>query len=252
MNRMIIPCCPRSHKETTSSNGMLNFWILIWVLLLISGCSNAPRPQPLEFSGFLHNYSGLRPAPDDSGAWTYRKPGVDLRPYTKIMLDPLVIWPSPESNHQGVDPDTAWHLAYAFEDHMRQAMAGGYPMVKQPGPGVLRIRAALTGVVLQRPGMKSPGPLIPLAGDIMVQASEKVSGRYMLAGEASIEAEALDAKTHERLAAFVENRMSSKVLVTKDKDSLGPILEMVTYWSKRFRQRLDEARGLREYQKEIQ
>ncbi len=220
--------------------------------LLLLGCSNTPAPKPLEFSGFLENYSGLRPAPDESGAWTYRKPGVDFRFYTKVMLDPLVIWPSRHSNYRGMDPNVAWRLAYAFKDRMHQALAGGYRIVKQPGPGVLRIRTALTDVVLQRPGVKSPGPLIPLANDIVLHASEKVSGMNVLAGEAAIEAEALDGQTYERLAAFVEKRVNSRVVLTNAKDSLGPILEIFTYWTKRFRQRLDEARGLRDYQKNIQ
>ena len=102
------------------------------------------------------------------------------------------------------------------------------------------------------PGVASPGPLIPLANDILIQASEKISGLNALEGEAAIEAELLDAQSHERLAAYVEKRVSSHVLLTKNKDSLGPILDLFSYWAKRFRQRLDEARGLREYQKEIQ
>jgi hypothetical protein len=46
--------------------------------------------------------------------------------------------------------------------------------------------------------------------------------------------------------------VSSKVLLTHEKDSLGPVLEIFDYWARKFRQRLDEERGLREYQKEIQ
>jgi hypothetical protein len=168
------------------------------------------------------------------------------------MLDPLVIWPSPQSTYRGLDASTGWRLARAFEDQMRQALAGGYKIVDRPGPGVLRLRAALTDIVLQRPGVESPGPLIPMANDILIQASEKVSGLNALEGEAAIEAELLDAQSHERLAAYVEKRASSNVLLTKDKDSLGPILDLFSYWAKRLRQRLDEARGLREYQKEIQ
>jgi len=229
------------------------YQVTVWFCLMISlqGCTST-APKPLTFSGFLENYSGLRPASDGSGAWNYRKPNVDFQPYAKIMLDPLVIWPSPQSTYGGLDASTNWRLARAFEDQMRQALAGGYKIVDRPGPGVLRLRAALTDIVLQRPGIESPGPLIPLANDILIQASEKVSGLNALEGEAAIEAELLDAQTHERLAAYVEKRADSHVVLTKDKDSLGPILDLFNYWAKRLRQRLDEARGLREYQKEIQ
>jgi len=220
------------------------------VILSLPGC--AAKTAPLEFSGFLSNYTGLRPAPDDSGAWSYRKPDVNFKGYTKIILDPLVIWPSQHSAYGGIDALTAWKLALAFHDRMSQAMAGGYRIVNEPGPGVLRLRAALTEVMLQRPALASPGPLLPLANDIVLQASEKISGMNALEGEATIEAELLDAESQERLAAYVEKRVSSKVLLTHDKDSLGPVLEIFDYWAKKLRQRLDEERGLREYRKEIQ
>jgi hypothetical protein len=223
---------------------------ILFLVLSLPGC--AAKTAQLEFSGFLGNYTGLRPAPDDSGAWSYRKPDVNFKGYTKIILDPLVIWPNQHSAYGGLDALTAWQLALAFHDRMSQAMAGGYRIVPEPGPGVLRLRAALTEVMLQRPALASPGPLLPLANDIVLQASEKISGMNALEGEATIEAELLDAENHERLAAYVEKRVSSKVLLTHDKDSLGPVLEIFDYWAKKLRQRLDEERGLQEYRKEIQ
>jgi hypothetical protein len=96
---------------------------------------------------------------------------------------------------------------------------------------------------LERPTLASPGPLLPLANDILLQASEKISGMNALEGEAAIEAELLDAENQERLAAFVEKRMSSKILLTRDKDSLGPVLEIFDYWANKLRHRLDKERS---------
>jgi len=223
---------------------------LLVVALTLHGC--ATKTASVDFSGFLGTYTGLRPSPDESGAWSYRKPNANFKIYTKIILDPLVIWPSQHSPYGGVDALTAWKLALAFQDRMSQALAGGYRIVNQPGPGVLRLRTALTEVMLEHPKLASPGPLLPLANDILIQASEKISGMNALEGEAAIEAELLDAESQERLAAYVEKRVSSKVLLTQDKDSLGPVLEIFDYWARKLRQRLDEQRGLREYQKEIQ
>jgi hypothetical protein len=211
------------------------------MILSLHGC--AKNAAPLNFSGFLGNYTGLRPSPDESGAWSYRKPEANFKRYTKIILDPLVIWPSQNSAYGGIDALTAWKLALAFQERMSQALAGGYVIVKEPGPGVLRLRAALTEVILERPTLASPGPLLPLANDILLQASEKISGMNALEGEAAIEAELLDAENQERLAAFVEKRMSSKILLTRDKDSLGPVLEIFDYWANKLRQRLDKERS---------
>ena len=224
--------------------------VLLWVVFSLSGC--AQKIEPLNFSGFLSDYTSLRPSPDESGAWSYRKPGVNFKEYTTIILDPLVIWPSQHSEYGGLDALTVWKLALAFQESMSRALAGGYVIVKDPGPGVLRLRAALTDVMLERPALASPGPLLPLANDILIQASEKISGMNALEGEAAIEAEILDTQSQERLVAYVEKRMSSKILLTRDKDSLGPVLEIFDYWANKLRQRLDEERGVREYRKEIQ
>ena len=219
------------------------FWLL-GLFAMVTGC--ATKTEPLNFSGFLGNYSGLRPSPDGSGAWSYRNPAADFKPYDKIMLDPLVIWPSQHSSYGGVDALTAWKLGLAFQDRISSALAGGYSIVTEPGPGVLRLRAALTKVMLQRPGLASPGPLLPMAGDVLLQASAKISGMNTIEGEAAIEAELLDAMSQERLAAYVEDRVNDRVILTKDKDSLGPVLEIFDYWARKLRQRLDEQRGLRE------
>lgn len=215
--------------------------MILCMILSLHGC--AKNAAPLNFSGFLGNYTGLRPSPDESGAWSYRKPEANFKRYTKIILDPLVIWPSQNSAYGGIDALTAWKLALAFQERMSQALAGGYVIVKEPGPGVLRLRAALTEVILERPTLASPGPLLPLANDILLQASEKISGMNALEGEAAIEAELLDAENQERLAAFVEKRMSSKILLTRDKDSLGPVLEIFDYWANKLRHRLDKERS---------
>ena len=234
----------RSFRQTLPSV------FLLCLLCFLQGC--ATQSQPLSFSGFLGKYSGLRPSADESGTWSYRKPDANFKGYSKIILDPLVIWPNPHSAYGGLDSLTVWRLALGFQDRISRALAGGYVIVTEPGPGVLRLRAALTDVMLEHPKLSSPGPLLPLTNDLLIQASEKISGMNALEGEATIEAELLDAQSQERLVAYVEKRVSSKILLTQDKDSLGPVLEIFDYWARKLRQRLDEERGLREYQKEIQ
>ena len=224
--------------------------VLLCIIVSFSGC--APKVEPINFSGFLTDYTSLRPSPDDSGAWSYRKPGVNFKEYTHIILDPLVIWPSQHSEYGGLDALTAWKLALGFQESMTRALAGGYVIVKDPGPGVLRLRAALTDVLLERPRVSTPDQILPLANDLLIRASEKIYGMNALEGEAAIEVEILDTQSQERLVAYMEKRMSPEILLTRDKDSLGPVLEIFDYWGKKLRQRLDEERGLREYQKEIQ
>ncbi|MDR4461675.1 MAG: DUF3313 domain-containing protein [Nitrospirales bacterium] len=234
----------------TAFSRIYRLTVLLCVVLSLYGC--AKTTDSVDFSGFLTNYTGLRPSPDESGAWSYRKPGINFKEYSTIILDPLVIWPSHHSEYGGLDALTAWKLALAFQDSMSRALDGGYVIVKDPGPGVLRLRAALTDVMLERPALASPVPLLPLANDLLIQGAEKISGMNALEGEAAIEVEILDTQSQERLVAYVEKRMSAKILLTREKDSLGPVLEIFDYWAKKLRRRLDEERGIRKYPKDVQ
>lgn len=235
-----------------SSRSIVLMGLIVFFFGVIPGCTSMPEPTPMVFSGFLGNYSGLQPSPDETGAWSYKKPGMNLKPYTKVMIDPLVIWPSQNSLYQGINTGAMWQLAQAFHKRMVKHLQDGYPIVQQPGPGVLRLRAALTDVTLIRPGIEAPGPLFPMVGEVMLQTSEKISGFKAMSGQAAIEAEILDSQTHERLAAYIEKRKSGEVLMTKDSQTLSPIITVFDYWARKFRQRLDEERGLKAYQKVIQ
>jgi hypothetical protein len=105
-----------------------------------------------------------------------------------------------------------------------------------------------------RPTDKSPGPLLPVVGDIVSFTSKTITGTSAtaLSGNAAIEAELLDSQTQERLVAYIDKRKSEKTVITKDKHSLGPVREIFNYWARKLRQRLDENRGLQKYQKVIQ
>jgi hypothetical protein len=225
--------------------------IAVAFCLLVTACASLPEQKELKFSGFLNNYQGFRPSADGSGAWAYLKPERDLKPYTQVMIDPLVIWYSPDAEYKGINTAEMWQLSLAFHQRVVQALEGGYTVVTEPGPGVLRVRAAITGVVAQRPGMAAPGPILPLASDLALLGSEKVTGVRMFVGQATIEAELLDAQTNERLIGYIEQRQSSKAYATKGHVSFGAIMELFDYWATKLRQRLDEERGLREYRKEI-
>jgi len=237
--------------------------VLTMVLFLAAAsCASTPEPEqtPLNFSGFLENYSGFEPAPDGSGALVYLNPDRNLKRYTKVMIDPLVVWHSPDAEYKGINSAELMRLALTFQNRMVVALDSGYAIVYNPGPDVLRIRAAITDVVPAKPSLETPGPLLPMANDLVLMMSKKVAdadlylvpGTHLYVGQAAIEVELLDSETNERLVGYIERRKKSKLYAKTDRASLGPVIEIFDYWAKKLRQRLDEERGVREYQKEIQ
>lgn len=183
----------------------------------------------------------------------YRKPDLNLTPYTKVMIDPLLVWYSPDAEYRGISTADMTRLALAFHTTMSLALEDAYPIVYHPGPGVLRLRTAMVDVVPAKPKLDTPGPLLPLINELGLHVGKRVGDAKvqlipttnLLVGDATIEAELLDSQTNERLVGYVERRPASKQYVTKRKDSLGPIIETFDYWAKKLRRRLDEERGMR-------
>ncbi|UCE61917.1 MAG: DUF3313 domain-containing protein, partial [Phycisphaerales bacterium] len=89
-----------------------------------------------------------------------------------------------------------------------------YSVVDAPGPGVLRIRAALTDIKKTKPAMN-------------IHPATKLSGIGL--GGASMEAEGLDAQTGERVLAVVDTRAGNRLSIGAGLDSLGHAKQMIRH-----------------------
>ena len=212
------------------------------LILLCLSCVSPPKEQPINFSGFLGNYTGFRPSPDESGSWSYEKSGLNLSRYRKLMVDPLTVWNNPDPKEGGINAIDLWKLQLTFKDRIVKALGNDYPVVEAPGPNVLRLRAALTDVAgdKARSNINSPGPLLPMAGDLLMRSTETLFTTNILEGKATLEAELLDSQTGERLVGYIEKRESSKTY-SDDRHALGPIIEIFDYWALKLRGRLINA-----------
>ena len=213
-------------RAGTTFSERICFLVAGFIVLCGVSCATNPEEKIMTFSGFLEDYSGFRrPAPDGSGAWTYRKPGSTLHPYTKVMIDPLVVWSGEDTKHEGVNDVDLWQLQLTFHDKMVRALKDGYTIVDKPGPQVLRLHAALTDINATRPHthLRTPGPILPRASDLLMKATETLTSTRFLVGEASIEVEFLDSLSGERLVGYIEQRESSKTYVNKNPLYLGTV-----------------------------
>ena len=218
-----------------------------WIVLSMSflnytSCASPPDDRLVTFSGFLEDYSGFRPASDESKAWTHRKTNLTLTPYTKIMVDSLVFWADPEADKDEVNAVDQWQLKLIFQKKMEEALKDRYLVVKEPGPEVIRLRSALTKVTETRPHshLATPGPILPTANDVLLRATETLTSTRFLVGHATLEAEFLDSQSQERLIGYIETRESNKTYVNKNSHDLGPIVEILEYWTRQLGNQLTD------------
>ncbi|MGD2064396.1 MAG: DUF3313 domain-containing protein [Nitrospirota bacterium] len=210
--------------------------------LALALCVSCATKRPVQ-SGFLEGYPEFDEAPDGSGALVYRRAGLDLGAYDKVMIDPVVIWYSPDSDYRGIHPDELKTLADDFRAAVVAALADAYPVVEAPGPGVLRIRAALTDVVATKPALNMATTVVPV-GRWASLATRATTGTHLFVGQAVMEAEFLDAQTHERLAAYIDRRVGTKLKVHTGVTTWGHVHEAFRHWAEKLRKRMDEAHGV--------
>jgi len=95
-------------------------------------------------SGFLDDYGLLRRGGPDEVRLVYRNPDADWRRYHAVMLEPAAIWRSGRKSLDPVPDDDLLRLAHDFEQALRARLGRSFRLVDRPGPGVLRIRLAIT------------------------------------------------------------------------------------------------------------
>ncbi|MBW2354930.1 MAG: DUF3313 domain-containing protein [Deltaproteobacteria bacterium] len=132
-------------KRRPSSLGCVSALVIL-LSAFLSSCATPP-----SHSGFLHDYSNLKPDPDDESLLWWEKENVDWKQYNRLMIDPVVIYLHPEAEHRQIDPDILKELTDYFRNSVIAEVQDAYPVVDKPGPDVLRIRAAITDIIPANP-----------------------------------------------------------------------------------------------------
>ncbi len=211
-------------------------------LALLGGCAPTQQATHVKPSGFLGDYSKLREGGKGNPLLFYWNPQTDFRLYDKVLIVPVTIWRGEDSSLDDVPPQELQHLATLLEAKIIEAVkAEGLRVVHEPGPGVMRIRAALTEARQANVVMDTISTVVPV-GQLFSGVKKLATGTNTFVGKAGIEGEITDSETGEVLAAMVDRRAGAKTL-QGTRNSWFHVEQAFQYWSDRFRQRLCEERS---------
>ena len=217
-------------------------WAIIIVFISFSLIASMGCRSKVKQSGFLDDYPKFEKGPSGGVDLRYLKEGVDFKKYDKIMMDQVVFYFSKDSQYKGMNSDELNQLSEAFHKAMVKELQDAYPFVQEPGPGVLRIRPAITEVKASKPVLNTITTVIPVGLALSI-VKKGVTGTHTFVGEASMEAEFLDAETNDRIAVAIDKRSGAKYKVVKGMSKWGHAEDAFNYWAKRLRKFLDEAHG---------
>lgn len=206
----------------------------IVVLVLALACAARQPRLPTDYSGFLDDYSLLRPGGPNEVALVYRDPEAPWTSYRKVLLEPLTLWRSGRKSLDVVPEGDLLRLIADLESAVRRHLGEDFELVDAPGPGVMRIRLAITEA-------RATDPILDV---VRARGSEDVTrGDGPLHAEtrrfierAEIEGEIRDAATDRLLAAGVDRRRREGALPI---DTWAHVDRALDFWAERMCARLE-------------
>jgi uncharacterized protein DUF3313 len=154
-------------------------------------------PAGKEFSGFLKDYSNLKPNPNvDGNALTFVNANQqkNLHKYIAMIVDPVQVYLASDADESKLPEKARGVGARYFHNALIGAVSGAFPVVDQPGTLVLRLRSAIIGVDV--------GGEVP-AADKPANPDDTLD-RFVNIGKVGVEMELVDSETGEQIAAMVD------------------------------------------------
>src|SRR2546428_8167837 len=178
--------------------------VLTLALLFVAACASRRPGPPADFSGFLDDYSLLRRGGPDDVALVYRDPDADWPAYDKVLFEPVTLWRSGRHSLDAVPEGDLLRLVTDLEAAVRRRLGADFPLVEEPGAGVMRIRLAITEA-------RASDPVLDVlrargGGEVTRGEGPLDPGTHRFLESARIEGEIRDARTDRLLAAGGDRR----------------------------------------------
>jgi hypothetical protein len=192
---------------------------LLGVTLLVGGCASKPKE-----TGFLSSYANLEPTSSTTLRYLPAQGSMDA--YPKVVISPVTTYLHDREAAAKLGDKDREHLEQHLYQALRKSMAEHFEIVDQSGPGVARLRVAITNLKKATPALN----IIP---------QTKLTGLGL--GEASAEAELLDSVTGKQLAAAIDSSQGSRFSLS-GLSQWGDVEAVMDDWAKKIANRLGEAR----------
>jgi len=177
----------------------------------------------------LSTYQNLEP--QSSTFMRYLADDATLKKYSMFIVDPVAVRFYDEEDAKDLKPEDIQHLQqFMYAELTKDLSEGGFKLTNKPGPGVARIRIALTNLKESTPALN-------------VLPQSKLTGLGL--GQAAAEFEMVDSLTGKQIAAAIESQQGSRApWALSGLSSWGNAESIMKDWAERITKRLQEAHGM--------
>jgi hypothetical protein len=179
--------------------------------------THSSEKEDIKFSGFLSSYDGVAATNNsEKAAYRWEKPGLSLQGYHSVLFDRPVAQMTRQALTEVGEKDMSYVLGLT-DKRFRETLGKRYTLTETAGPGVLRVRTALSDLNPSTAVMTF-GRILPI-GIVVSKGKELATGTAINVGKVGGELEIVDSVSGERLAAAVDRRVGH-----------GVARNVFTYW----------------------
>ncbi|MGY6215888.1 DUF3313 domain-containing protein [Methylolobus aquaticus] len=202
-------------------------------LLFLTACATTQR-APIEDKTAICNFLGsycnkLQPGGEGQMDLRYVNSKARWTQYTKVLVDPVIIVSSTESQISAADQQ---HLADYFYAKLKENLGAKFQLVDQPGPGTMRLQVALTDAQGATPVLRTITMAVPQARTLSTVAY-LATGSYPFVGSAKGAAKVVDSVSGDLLAAVADRQIGSGHIKAAAQWTLGDAENAITLWTER-------------------
>ena len=194
---------------------MKQFVIVAMSLSLCTCAGTGSKRASSDFNPTDHflgaDYARLQANPELKGGLGWRNTSVKPADFTAMYIEPVELWRAEDmARESGLKKDDLDLLAKYFHDVLTR-VPDGKPLkpASRPGPGVIVVKAAVTGVEASNPVSNVLTSVIPVG--ILLSAGKRLAtGQAVGVGKCSVEIRFVDSASGETMAMFADTKVGRK------------------------------------------
>ena len=224
-------------KIISTAGASVAFFLLA---LLLGGCGASMQARSVDVKkSLLVNPSILEKGTGDQAIYRYVNPKADIKRYSKIMIDPVLI--EKEAELDAKELENYQKLANNAYVYLTQELEKDYRIVQIPEPGTMRIQIGIIDADSSKPGRNILSTVMPIGIGLSL-VKYGATGKQSGVGEITGECKVTDAMTGELLGAALDRRVGGKD-VKGIVDTWHNADAALKYWAQRARYVLCTGRG---------
>lgn len=207
-------------------------------LLLLSACATTQKvaiDQADVNCAFLAGECALlTPGVKGQAGLRYLNPAAQWTQYNKVMIDPVTFWSGSETRVSPADQQT---LVNYLHQQLNKHLGQKFEIVHQPGPGVMKLDAALVDMSSATPMLRTITMIVPQAR-LLSSLRYLATGTFPFVGGAQAELKITDSASGEVLGLFVDRRIGGGAVTNAFQWRWGDAENAVNHWAEMATERL--------------